>query len=336
MTGMFNHHAYAIDPLCSVIIPAFDAQQYIHEAIDSALSQECDFSFEVIVVDDGSTDRTSDIALRYGDKVQLIQKENGGPGSARNAGAAKARADILVFLDADDKMLPGRLAHQVGFMVACPEVALTFGALVYDKDLPRHLRPFNDFYSVNGFRIMDSAFQRLIVKGGFVGGSTMAVKRHYFLTEGMMREDVYVAEDYDIACKLSLKYPIARTYEKLIWCRRGDHQSLMNSQHTYYGPVKVLFENLLAHGNVLEPKEYSLAIKRFETLSHALIRYEWAVNGHAAAMNRLSEFRELLPLHFRIFWRIVCLCPPVLGRSLRRIIHYLKGQTDHRWEACEK
>jgi len=153
-----------MNPICSVVIPAFNVEEYVREAIDSVLTQECDFDFEIIVVDDGSTDHTSDIVRGYGDKVRLIRKENGGPGSARNVGAAQTRADILVFLDADDRMLPGRLAYQVGFMLKHPNIGLTFGNRLLENapaEDPncRYGLPFTE-----DWRILDRPYPKLIVE----------------------------------------------------------------------------------------------------------------------------------------------------------------------------
>src|SRR5260370_5963249 len=87
--------------LISVIIPVYNGKEFITRAVDSALAQ--DFSdFEVIVVDDGSTDSTSHILTKYGDKIRVLRQDNRGPSVARNKGAAIPRGEYLAFLDADD------------------------------------------------------------------------------------------------------------------------------------------------------------------------------------------------------------------------------------------
>lgn len=321
---------------CSIIIPAFNAEKYISEAINSVLSQECDFDFETIVVDDGSTDRTADVVRQYGDKVQLIQKENGGPGSARNAGARQAQSEILVFLDADDRMLPGRLAHQVGFMFAHPDIALTFGNQLYQRNSECDRNVQNGLPYTEDFRFVGRAFQKLIVEGNYVANTTTAVRRSSYIEKGGMREDVYVCEDYDLCCKISLDHDLSYTSHKLTWYRQENHGNMLNSAHTYLGPTRVLHENLVAYSDMLTPAELYTAMARFRSLAWALLRHEWAFNGRAAAMRRLREFGELLPSRFCLFWRIAAFCPPVVGRSARRILHRMRKTTDHRWETCEK
>ncbi len=95
-------------PTFSVVIAAYQAAEFIGNAIESALAQEPP-PLEVIVSDDGSTDDLAAAAARFGDAVRLIRIEHGGKAAAKNAGAAVARGDFLAFLDADDRYLPGRL-----------------------------------------------------------------------------------------------------------------------------------------------------------------------------------------------------------------------------------
>ena len=97
-----------MNPRFSVIIPAFNSAKTLARAIESVRVQSWPVH-EIIVVDDGSTDATADIARQFGDKVRLIQQENSGVSVARNAGAAAATGDWLAFLDADDWYTPDRL-----------------------------------------------------------------------------------------------------------------------------------------------------------------------------------------------------------------------------------
>lgn len=90
----------------SVVIPAYNVEQWIGEAIESALSQ-ASAPHEIIVVDDGSTDLTGQVAVSYSSHVNLIRQDNHGPGGARRVGAAAATGDLIFFLDADDVLLPG-------------------------------------------------------------------------------------------------------------------------------------------------------------------------------------------------------------------------------------
>ncbi len=92
-------------PRTSIVIPAYNYERYVAQAIESALAQD-DPDVEVIVVDDGSTDGTGEIAQHFGDRIHYIRRVNGGLPAARNTGITAARGKFLVFLDADDLLVP--------------------------------------------------------------------------------------------------------------------------------------------------------------------------------------------------------------------------------------
>ena len=93
----------------SVIIPVFNGADTIAAAIDSALAQEFDGEIEVIVVNDGSTDATSSVLDAYRGRVTVLDRVNGGPAAARNAGVRASHGEYVAFLDADDIWMPGKL-----------------------------------------------------------------------------------------------------------------------------------------------------------------------------------------------------------------------------------
>ncbi len=96
-----------------VVIPAFNAANYVREAVDSVLAQSHAVS-RVIVVDDASTDTTASVVAGFGAPVELLKRTvNGGCAAARNSGIAVSNAPLIAFLDADDRWLPGKLARQV-------------------------------------------------------------------------------------------------------------------------------------------------------------------------------------------------------------------------------
>ncbi len=99
-------------PLASIIITNYNYGRFLPEAIDSALNQNYQ-PLEVIVVDDGSTDGSQQIIANYGKQIIPLLKENGGQGSAFNAGFAKSRGEVICFLDADDVLLPSAIARAV-------------------------------------------------------------------------------------------------------------------------------------------------------------------------------------------------------------------------------
>lgn len=105
----------------SCVIPVYNGERYLAEAVDSALSQSQP-PLEIIVVDDGSTDTTEQVARRFGDPVVYLHQDNAGAPAARNRGVAAARGDLVAFLDSDDIWLPEKLARQAAAFAANPEL----------------------------------------------------------------------------------------------------------------------------------------------------------------------------------------------------------------------
>ena len=109
----------------STIIPAYNAERTIAQAIDSALSQDFEGQ-EVVVVNDGSTDSTATILKKYGNQIQVVTQRNGGLSAARNAGVRHSAGEYLAFLDADDIWLPEKLKKMVPALEQNPLGSLAF------------------------------------------------------------------------------------------------------------------------------------------------------------------------------------------------------------------
>lgn len=112
----------------SVVIPAYNAEKSLGECIESILNQTFQ-PFEIIVVNDGSTDSTEDIALSY--PVRYIKQSNHGPSSARNTGIAEARGKWIAFIDSDDIMLPSKLKKQSDVIALDPELVMVYSGFTY-------------------------------------------------------------------------------------------------------------------------------------------------------------------------------------------------------------
>ena len=114
-----------MNPLVSVMIGAYNAAPYLGEAIESVVGQDYE-PLELIVVDDGSTDGTADVARSF-TQAKLIQQENGGNGAARNRAVENASGKLYAFLDADDRFTPGKLSLQKVALDADPGLDMVFG-----------------------------------------------------------------------------------------------------------------------------------------------------------------------------------------------------------------
>ncbi len=109
----------------SVVIPLYNKAAFVERSVRSALTQT-HADFDLIIVDDGSTDRSAQIVSAIGDtRIRLVQQDNAGPGAARNRGIAEAETDLIAFLDADDTWRPEYLERSIQYLQAQPdEVAM--------------------------------------------------------------------------------------------------------------------------------------------------------------------------------------------------------------------
>jgi glycosyltransferase involved in cell wall biosynthesis len=122
----------------SVIIPCFNAEQHIAETLESVLAQKY-ADFEILIVDDGSTDKSLRMIEKYGgrdSRIRVIRKgrRSGGPAAPRNEGIRESRGDYVAFLDADDIWGPDKLLNDAQFLRACPAEILFSGAYYFGKD----------------------------------------------------------------------------------------------------------------------------------------------------------------------------------------------------------
>ena len=126
--------------LISVILPVHNCERYLAQAIESVLAQDC-CPVELIVVDDGSTDRSGEIARRFGSSLRYVRQSNAGAGAARNHGVALATGDYFAFLDSDDLWVKDKLKLQMAAFSEHPDVDIVSGHVsqFYSPDLSEHL-----------------------------------------------------------------------------------------------------------------------------------------------------------------------------------------------------
>jgi glycosyltransferase involved in cell wall biosynthesis len=124
----------------SVIIPVYNGERYLAEAINSVFAQTTPAA-QIIVVDDGSTDTTRNVADSFGDQIQYVWQPNGGAAAARNHGLSRASGDYVAFLDADDLWLPEKLTIQIAAL-ASTQTDMVFGRVIefYSPDVSSEIR----------------------------------------------------------------------------------------------------------------------------------------------------------------------------------------------------
>lgn len=167
----------------SIIIPVFNAERYLAEAIESVLMQSVK-PLEIIVVNDGSTDKSEKVANTFKNDICYLLQENKGASAARNLGISLAKGSLLAFLDADDVWTAHKLELQLKALKKNPELDMVFG------NVEQFVSPELD--AENGNRLRS---ELKIMPGYYVG--TMLIKRESFQQVGLFKEDLQLAEFID-------------------------------------------------------------------------------------------------------------------------------------------
>lgn len=190
-------------PKVSVIIPAYNAEKYLAETIRSVLDQSYS-DFEVIVVDDGSSDGTLGVARGFEPKVKALSKSNGGPASARNLAIRHSQGEYLAFLDSDDLWVEDKLEEQVAVLDANPKVGLVYGeALMFAGNAGEQ-----KVEGKIGFT-SDPSF-RLLLFGDYIPNSTVMIRRACVDIIGLLNEsrELIGVEDYEYWMRMARHFPM--------------------------------------------------------------------------------------------------------------------------------
>lgn len=224
--------------LISVIIPAYNSAPYISEAIDSVLGQSYS-DYEIIVIDDASTDNTGEVLNKYSDnpKVSVIRLDVcSGVAAARNAGLGMARGDIVALLDADDIWLPEKLNKQYQALKEEPEAGWAYcnGAVV-DQNIKK-MYFFTERWNHTGGMI----YEDILLKSLCVPVSSVIIKREVFDHCGLFDPDLKTVEDLDLFLRIARKYKCVYLKEPLFNYRVHNDNLSRKEDRMEAGRLKVL------------------------------------------------------------------------------------------------
>lgn len=211
----------ASDPQVSVIIPTFNSGLFLPETLESVFAQTYT-NYEIILVDDGSTDNTREIASRYHERVRYLHQHNsGGPARPRNVAIGQARGEYICIFDSDDLMMPDKLARSVEFIHAYPDLGLIFTNFVkFDDYGPRpgmHMDTYANFWKLpkdrlapNQYRIRSSVAFDSLFYGNYIGTSSVLIPALVLKAIGPFDEEVTRGglEDRDMWFRITREHDI--------------------------------------------------------------------------------------------------------------------------------
>jgi glycosyltransferase involved in cell wall biosynthesis len=231
-----NWHHNTNSPAVSVIIPAYNYARFLPRAIKSVITQTLR-DFEVIVVDDGSTDDTAAVARGYlsDPRVRYIYQENRGLSAARNTGISLAKGKYIAFLDADDLWLPEKLEKQLRiFEREAGSVALVYCFIEYIDEQGTVLE------SAKELPVENPTLGDLLYANWVLGsGSSVLIKKEAFDRVGLFDEELRSLEDMNMWLRILHEYDSARADEVLVRITR--HRRSMQSD------LRTMERNMLLH-----------------------------------------------------------------------------------------
>ncbi len=233
-------------PLVSVVIATYNMAQFLPQAIDSILAQTWE-NLEVIVVDDGSTDNTSEIMAAYSEepKVIYIKNKNQGQPKAKNCGIKRASGNFIAFCDADDLWEPFKLDVQMPHF-ADPAVGVVYSEVSnIDENNNRYTRPANEV------RHSGQVTNQLLLEN-FVPFGTSVIRRECIEKNGIFDEEFRMGIDWDLWLRYSLDWKFAYTPERTYVYRIWSGQMSTNYRGRYDFAIRILNKFIDSNGKKLD------------------------------------------------------------------------------------
>jgi len=225
----------------SVIIPTYNRREKVKNAIVSVLAQKFK-NFELIVVDDGSTDGTNPSDWPKDVRIQFMQQTNKGVSSARNKGVLHAKGNLIAFLDSDDEWLPWKLTKQVQFFEENPTVLICQTQEVWIRN-GRRVNPKHKHQKKSGDIFKDSLALCL------VSPSAVMMRKELFDNVGLFDSALWACEDYDLWLRVACRYPIYLVDEPFV-IKNGGYDDQLSQKPCLdalriYSLQKLLYETPL-------------------------------------------------------------------------------------------
>lgn len=286
----------------SVVIPAFNSAEWLTESVASALEQTYP-PLEVIVVDDGSTDDTEQLASRFPRSVKYIKQRNSGPAVARNNGIRKSKGDFVAFLDADDRWHPDKLKRQSRLLALRDDIGVVFSNYSPFGDPVPYLSGFERSPLFNKLNkaplgpdsfVLEADVFNALLQDLFCWTSTLLVRRTAIEAAGLYDESLrFAAEDWSFCLRLSKVARFAFVNDALAF--RREHVGSLSRTAPDSEQAVIALNNLLADGLLAEADRESAR----RLLSELLFTNAYQAHKRGDLENSCAYFRHYLRLPYK-------------------------------------
>lgn len=286
-------------PLVSIVIATYNMAQFLPFAVRSVLAQTYD-NIEVIIVDDGSTDHTSEVAQPFlaDARVQYHCQVNQGQAAAKNRGIKESHGDFIAFLDADDMWFPEKLELQIPLFLRSETLGVVYARLQCIDELGKELPDLSDaHYMLYRGRVTD----RLLL-ANFIRFGTSVVRRECFERFGGFKEDLRMGIDYDLWLRFSTQYEFDYVDRPLLLYRIWQGQMSVNCKGRYENGLEIMRQFKRDFPGVVDQKSENLAwAATYLGLGECLLTTEKHVLPAIACYLRALSYK---PSHWPA-WRLI-------------------------------
>lgn len=303
----------------SVIIPTYNSARYLPEAIESVIGQTYQ-DFEIIVVDDGSTDNTQEVvenALQgYSNKILYFYQENQGHAITRNVGIRHSVGEYIAFLDADDKWAPNKLERQMTYLDGHPTVGHVHCARIrVDKDGDLLPTPRVSIQFLSG-----NIFYHLLLRKAHICTSSVVCRKECLNNVGYFDEhfpDKIGGEDRDLWLRIAKKYPIGYIDEPLVYYRyfTNSLSKTRGRESIIKGRYYVINKNLNEEKNRF--RKTFIKMQAYSSVHQELIYSALAENNFFDALTECVKAICRFPFQVKIYFKLLNISFSILQRRFR-------------------
>jgi glycosyltransferase involved in cell wall biosynthesis len=279
----------------SVVIPCYNQGRFLATAIESVLRQAVE-GIEIIVVDDGSTDNlTQSVAQQY-NTVQYVHQQNRGLSAARNTGVEHCTGEYVLFLDADDWLLPGAIVTNLAYLAGNPQAAFASGAYIYVMELKQKTQ-------IMTVEVNDDHYRNLLQRN-YIGMIAAVLFRRDVLGENSFDESLRACEDYDLYLRIARNHPVVHHQNVLTAYRRHTCNMSYNYVSIIACAIEVLRKQKSQLRDIEEKGEYHRAYRRWY--------------AEAAASKTPKAFEDLAVLLADPLMQTIYTLPSMIRENIRQ------------------
>ena len=290
-------------PKISLVLPTYNDSQYIEQALNSALNQTYT-DFEIIVVDDGSTDNTRDLVDKYGNSIGYIYQENQGLASARNTGIEASKGKFLAFLDADDWFAENNLEAKASFLDKHQDVGWVYSDWQYVDDEGNYLDKGSTRFKFSTKKVTGHIFPELVYNRNFISPCSAVIKKTALEAIGGFDPKVVCQEDWDLWLRLSLKYSVQYIDEVLVFVLDRANSLSKDSTKWALGNAFIVdkIENMIPD----DFPERKRVLARLHADKYTFLARDFVRRGQISnALHAYLRSIKHLPYQKRVYWLTV-------------------------------